>query len=245
MSTRAARRRPLLTSVAALGCVGALLVGCSGEADSDDATVATGTVVETDPTTDAADAGGEVTEDTQAAGEADASDPAQDPDASDTNGSCGEAEVDNPLTGETPIPVVFTSHDDTDGRYYYTPGDEQPDPCLGLDWVTLRGANGQDGVGPAGTAGATRAAVVLFAEGQMVTEPAPILARSIESVERIDDSTVRVNYAFYGDAPAAANENVPGSATFHWNGDEVEVTENSLPVELNDTAETLALTAVR
>ena len=55
---------------------------------------------------------------------------------------------------------------------------------------------------------------------------------------------MQVNYAFYSDAPAAANENVPGSATFHWNGDGVEVTENSLPVELNDTAETLDLTAL-
>ncbi|HIW91485.1 MAG TPA: LppP/LprE family lipoprotein [Candidatus Corynebacterium avicola] len=243
MKTRSFRRCPLLTSAAALGCVGALLVGCSGESDSDGDTEVTGTVVETESSSDAK-AGGEGAEDTEAAGESDASDPARDADATSTDDSCGEPEVNNPLTGDTPIPVVFASHDNTDGRYFYTPGDEQPDPCVALDWVTLTGANGQEGMAPAGTAGATRATVVLFAEGEMVTEPAPILARSIESVERIDEATVQVNYAFYSDAPAAANENVPGSATFHWNGDGVEVTENSLPVELNDTAETLDLTAL-
>ena len=239
MRTHASRRRSLLTSVATLGCVGALLVGCSGETDTDGAaTEVTGTVMESDPSSDT-DAGGEGPDSTESAEVSDASAPGQDPDA-----SCGDAEVVNPLTGGTPIPVVFTSIDDTDGRFYYTPDGEQPDPCMGLDWVTLSGANGQHDLGPAGTAGATRETVVLFAEGQMVTEPAPILARAIESVERLDDATVRVNYAFYGDQPAAANENVPGSATFHWNGDEVEVSGNSLPVELNDTAETLDLTAL-
>ena len=87
--------------------------------------------------------------------------------------------------------------------------------------------------------------MVLFADGELVTDPAPILARRIESVDRIDESTVRVNYAFHGDAPAVTNETIPGSATFHWNGMQVEVSDNTIPVELNEDAQTLELEAVR
>ena len=131
MRTHASRRRSLLTSVATLGCVGALLVGCSGETDTDGAaTEVTGTVVESDPSSDA-DAGGKGPDSTESVEVSDASAPGQDP-----NASCGDAEVVNPLTGGTPIPVVFTSIDDTDGRFYYTPdGDRSSSTTPRRPWT--------------------------------------------------------------------------------------------------------------
>ncbi|WP_235681126.1 LppP/LprE family lipoprotein [Tomitella gaofuii] len=78
----------------------------------------------------------------------------------------------------------------------------------------------------------------MFGDGQIVADPAPILARHIDSVDRIDGSTFRVNYAFY-DGPAAANRTTSGSATFHWDGSRVIVTGNTLPLKQNDVAEPL------
>lgn len=160
--------------------------------------------------------------------------------------TCEDDPVDIPLTGDAPIPVNFANSDVSDIFFHYTvDGDAEAalDPCTPLTWLELSGGNGtQEASNP--TAGSSRQTVALVADGELVTEPAPILARSIDSVDRIDNSTIRVTYGFYGDAPAATGETVPGAATFHWNGSEIEVSDNTVPVELNDTAETLDLGAV-
>ena len=151
----------------------------------------------------------------------------------------------NPLTGEQPIPIVFADSAATDGRFFYTPTEDAPNPCLPLSWVTLTGTRGQEGSGPGATAGSMAETVALFGDGTLITDPAPILARRIESVERIDARTIRVNYAFPTDRPAAENVTAPGSATFHWDGAQVTVSDNTLPAELNGTAATLDLSGVR
>jgi hypothetical protein len=150
--------------------------------------------------------------------------------------------VRNPLTGDQPIPVHFANTDNTDVAFHDTAMEGAPDSCTPLNWVKLAGTNGAGG--PGATAGSSRETVALFGDGQLITDPAPILAREIESVEQVDSRTIRVDYAFYTDAPAAAGESEPGSATFRWAGDQLEVIENTLLASQNDTAETLDLSGV-
>lgn len=215
MDTLSRHSRVLRTTVAALGCSALLLTGCTGQ---EDAPTATETV--TDTVTDTVEAS-----------------PAPD------DAACGEA-PENPLTGDVPVPVRFAqAPDNSDVFFHYSVSEDESDPCAPLSWVILNGGNGTT-ENPNGTAGSSRQTVVFFADGEVVTDPAPILARRIESVERVDDSTARVEYAFYTDAPAAADETAPGAATFHWNGSELEVSDNTVPVELNESAETLDLGAV-
>ncbi len=159
--------------------------------------------------------------------------------------ACAGTPAVNPLTGEQPIPIVFADSAATDGRFFYTPTEGAPDPCTPLSWVTLSGTRGQESAGPGATAGSMAETVALFGDGALITDPAPILARRIESVERIDASTIRVNYAFPTDRPAAENVTAPGSATFHWDGAQVTVSDNTLPAELNGTAATLDLSGMR
>lgn len=214
---------PLSTvpAIAVVSCAALMLGACSGDDDpSPTAATAPETVTETVTAT-----GGE---------------PPEVPDA-----SCADTPVDNPLTGQPPIPVRFADSGNSGSEgisFHYTVMDGGPDPCTPLTWVTLAGTNGKGG--PGATAGSTRQTVALLADGRLVTDPAPILARRIDAVEQVDDSTVRVDYAFFTDAPAVLNETDPGSATFHYDGTSVSVTENSLPLRQNDHSETLDLDAV-
>ena len=155
---------------------------------------------------------------------------------------CTDNPVTNPLTGDQPIPVRFANSDDADVRFDYTVMEGKPDPCTPLSWVKLAGTNGTGG--PGATAGSNREIVVLFGDGQLITDPAPILAGRIKSVEQVSDRAVRVNYMFYTDTPAAAGEMEPGSATFNWDGEQLKVTENTLPISQNETAEKLDLSGV-
>lgn len=231
------RARSLVAAVAVPAAAAVLLAGCSQQ---DDPATVTETAVHTatstvtgSPTETPTETETETTSSSSAA-----------PDCEEDSGKSG----DNPLTGDDPLPVRFAGEDsdgsgDSDVFFHYTVSEDEMDPCLPLSWVVLNGGNGtQDN--PNGTAGSSNQTVALFADGELVTEPAPILARYIESVDRIDDSTVQVNYEFLGDQPAAANETVSASATFHWDGSEVQVSDNSIPTELNDTAATLDLSSL-
>jgi hypothetical protein len=218
-------RRHQVAALVALAAVGALSAGCAGQ---DGSPTVTRTVTATAPST----------VETSRAPTSVAESP---PLARD--GRCRSTGVDDPLTGEEPVPVRSAGRPGETGYFHYAPPDESPDPCMPLSWVTLSGSNG-DRDSPAHTTGSFRQTVAFFADGTLVTEPAPILARRIESVDRVDDATVRVDYAFHTDAPAVMNETVPGSATFHWNGRQLVVSENTVPVELNDSAETLDLDSV-
>lgn len=214
----------------AAGCAASLLVGCSsddGAGESTETTV-TDTITQQPASTPS--------QPESATGRAPT------PDGGAGDGSCADAAVTNPLVGEQPIPVHFANVDDSDVSFYYTATEGQPDPCTPLSWVKLAGTNGAGG--PGATAGSDRETVALFGDGRLITDPAPILARQIESIEQVDDRTVRVNYAFYTEAPAVLNETDAGSATFHWDGDRLEVTENTLPASQNDTAETLDMSGV-
>ncbi len=231
--------RPALTGLVALGCTTALLAGCSQDDSPADGDSAGATVTATQTVTQPA---GDPTAPAQNTGRS----PAPDEGGGEVGGdtSCRNTPVSNPLTGDQPIPVRFADRpESTDINFYYTAGGEDIDPCMPLSWVTLKGHRGtsEDGA----TTGSMSETVALFADGQLVTDPAPILARRIDSVDRIDDSTVRVNYAFYTDAPAVVNESEPGSATFHWDGSRIIVTDNTLPIEQNQRAATLDLTGVR
>lgn len=212
---------PAVPALAVVSCAALMLGACSGDDDPSP----------TQPMTAAETVAETVTETVTETPET--------PDA-----SCADTPVDNPLTGQTPIPVRFadSSNFGSEGiSFHYTVMEGEPDPCTPLTWVKLAGTNGKGR--PGATAGSTRETVALFADGRLVTDPAPILARRIDAVERIDDSTVRVDYAFSTDAPAVLNETDPGSATFHYDGTSVSVTENSLPLRQNDHAETLDLNA--
>ncbi|WP_420098280.1 LppP/LprE family lipoprotein [Corynebacterium sp.] len=220
-------RRRHIAAVAALGCTAVLLTGCTQQ---DEAPTAIATVENTVTNTVEA-----TTEPETAA----TSTSAAEPSGTTTPETCEDEAVDNPLTGEEPLPVLV-AEESTDIFFHYTVTDDETDSCTPLSWMVLNGGNGTEENSNA-TAGSSRQAVALFADGELVTDPAPILARRIESVDRIDDSTVRVNYAFHGDAPAAADQNVPGAATFHSNGTQVEVSDNTIPVELNEDAQTLEL----
>ena len=228
-------RRHHLAAFAALGCTAVLLAGC---AQQDETPTETETVMNTVTNTVT-----NTVENTPAQDDGASSEAPAEPSGDATADACEDESVDNPLTGEEPIPVLVAEEETPDIFFHYTATDDQTDPCAPLSWVVLNGGNGT-AENSNGTAGSSRQAVALFAEGELVTEPAPILARRIESVDRIDDSTVRVNYAFFGDAPAAADQNTPGSATFHWDGSSVEVSDNTIPVELNESAETLDLGSV-
>ncbi len=157
-------------------------------------------------------------------------------------GQCSAAPVKNPLTGDKPIPVKFANTEGSKVGFHYTVVEGQPDPCKSLSWIKLAGTNGVEG--PGATAGSNRETVALFADGQLITEPAPILARRIESVDQLDYRTVKVSYAFAGDESAATNTTQPGSATFQWSGDKVEVVDNTIPASQNESAETLDLRSV-
>lgn len=224
-------RRHHVAAVAALGCTAVLLTGCTQQ---DETPTATETVMNTVTDT---------VEQTQAPDNGAPSETTAEPSGDATADACEEAAVDNPLTGEEPIPVDFAESPDTTGYFHYDSPSESPDPCMPLSWVTLSGSNGDDDR-PAQTTGSFNETVALFADGELITDPAPILARRIESVDRIDDSTVRVNYAFHGDAPAVTNETIPGAATFHWDGAQIEVSDNTIPAELNRSASTLNLDSV-
>ena len=234
-----ARAGTLRTAVAAFAGATLLLTACSqgdtadggsGTATDSPLTTVTETMpdqVEDAPSTDIA-SDDETSPDAETA-----TDEATEPE------ECESTPVDNPLTGENPVPVRFANSDATDSHFYYTPMSGEPDPCTPLSWVELAGTTGVGG--PGATSGSNHETVALFADGELVTEPAPILARSVESVERVDDSTLRVNYAFYNDKPAAANDFTPGSATFHWDGSDIVVSDNTLPEWLNENAATLVL----
>ncbi|MGN0097283.1 MAG: LppP/LprE family lipoprotein [Corynebacterium sp.] len=224
-------RRHHIAAFAALGCTAVLLTGCTQQ---DETPAETETVMNTVTNT---------VENTQAQDDGASSEAPADPSGDATTDACEDESVDNPLTGEEPIPAHFAESPESTGYFHYEAPSEAPDACMPLSWVVLNGGNGT-AESSNGTAGSSRQTIALFAEGELVTDPAPILARRIESVDRIDDSTVRVNYAFFGDAPAAADKNIPGSATFHWDGSSVEVSDNTIPVELNESAETLDLGAV-
>ncbi|MGP9724938.1 LppP/LprE family lipoprotein [Corynebacterium sp. AOP40-9SA-29] len=231
-----ARARSLAAVVAVPAAAAVLLAGCSQQ---DDPATVTETAVHTatstvtgSPTETAAETPTETETETTTSSSTAAPD-------------CEEDSGDNPLTGDDPLPVRFAGEDTDDSGVYfhYTVSEDEMDACQPLSWVVLNGGNGtQDNSN--GTAGSSNQTVALFADGELVTEPAPILARYIESVDRIDDSTVQVNYEFLGDQPAAANETVSGSATFHWDGSEVQVSDNSIPTELNESAETLDLSSL-
>lgn len=239
MSPSTAFPRPALTGLVTLGCATALLAGCSQDDSSADGDSAGATVTATQTVTQPA---GDPTAPAQNTGQPAAPDDNGDGTGEDT--SCQNTPVANPLTGDQPIPVRFAASPDmTDSAFYYMPKDGAPDPCAPLSWVTLSGTTGVGG--PGATSGSVHETVALFADGQLVTEPAPILARRIDSVDRVDDSTVRVNYAFYNDKPAAAGDFTPGSATFHWDGTQVTVTDNTLPMEQNQQAATLDLTVTQ
>ena len=153
--------------------------------------------------------------------------------------SCASTPITNPLNGTIPIPVRFADYDFSDSQFYYTPKETSLDSCVSLNWVLLSGTTG---VGkPGATSGSFHETVALIADGRLITDPAPILGREIASVDRIDDSTIRVNYLFYNDKPAAAGDFTPGSATFHWDGTQIIVSDNTLPLEQNEIAETLDL----
>lgn len=236
------RARSLAAAVAVPAAAAVLLAGCSQQDDPATVTetavhTATSTVTGT-PTQTASETPTETETETTTSSSSAA--PDCEADSGDSNGS-----VDNPLTGDDPLPVRFAGEDTDDSGVYfhYTVSEDEVDACQPLSWVVLNGGNGtQDN--PNGTAGSSNQTVALFADGELVTEPAPILARYIDSVDRIDDSTVQVNYEFLGDQPAAANVTVPASATFHWDGSEVQVSDNSIPTELNDTAATLDLSSL-
>lgn len=231
------RARSLAAAVAVPAAAAVLLAGCSQQ---DDPATVTETAVHTAmstvtgaPTETAAETPTETETETTTTSSSSAA-----PDCEADSG-------DNPLTGDDPLPVRFAGEDTEESGvfFHYTVSEDEMDACQPLSWVVLNGGNGtQDN--PNGTAGSSNQTVALFADGELVTEPAPILARYIESVDRIDDSTVQVNYEFLGDQPAAANVTVPASATFHWDGSEVQVGDNSIPAELNDTAATLDLSSL-
>lgn len=230
-------RRGRATTIAALGCSVVLLAGCAQQDEPEATETVTETGTETVISTSEPETTAPQTDTPETRTDnAQPGDPATDP----ATENCPQDPVNNPFTGDSPIPVDLANTSDSDIFFHYTAPAEGPEPCAALSWVELAGSNGTED-DPAGTAGSNNETVVLFADGDVVSAPAPILASNIDSVERVDDATVRVDYAFYGDAPAASGETLPGSATFHWDGSQVEVTENSIPLELNDTASTLNL----
>ena len=215
-------------ALAAACCIALLLGACSGD-DGSDAPQSTGvgTVTETVP-----ESSPEV-----------ADEPPQEPATETSDASCFEPATVAPLADRDPIPVRFADSDAAGIEFYPGAMEGEDAGCdLPLTWVKVSGSNGQGG--PGATAGSIRETVMLYADGQLVSDPAPILARRIDGVEQIDENTVRVDYAFYTDAPAVLNETDPGSATFHYDGTSVSVTENSVPLSQNDRAETLDLDAV-
>lgn len=220
-------RRKLLGAVGALSCATVLITGCS-QVDGQDPDTETVTTTEEN-----------VSPSPSAPDESDSAEGSSVP----SNDNCGESDVHDTFNGDSPIPVYFANMPSETGYFHYSISDDSVDPCLPLSWVVLNGGLG-DAESSNGTAGSSGQTVALFAYGQLITEPAPILARTIDEVERIDDSTIRVTYAFLGDAPATANQTEPGSATFSWDGNQIEVSDNTIPVDLNETAATLDLTSL-
>ena len=229
------RARSLAAAVAVPAAAAVLLAGCSQQ---DDPATVTETAVHT-ATSTVTGSPTETPTETETTSSSSAA-----PDCEQDSGESG----DNPLSGDDPLPVRFAGEDsdgsgDSDVFFHYTVSEDEVDACQPLSWAVLNGGNGTQDNSNA-TAGSSRQTVALFADGELVTEPAPILARTVESVERVDDSTVQVNYEFPGDGPVAADETVPASATFHWDGSEVQVSDNSIPAELDDSAETLDLSSL-
>lgn len=212
-------------ALAVASCAALLLGACSGDDESDaPQSTGVGTVTET-----VRESSPEVVEEL--------------PETTTESASCFDPTTVAPLADRDPVPVRFADSGVDDIEFHPGAMEGEDNGCdTPLTWVKVSGSNGQGG--PGATAGSTRETVMLFADGQLVSEPAPILARRIDGVEQIDENTVRVDYAFYTDAPAVLNETEPGSATFHYDGDSVSVTGKSLPLSQNDRAETLDLDAV-
>lgn len=175
-------RRKVLSAVGSLSCATLLIAGCS-QAGGQDPETETVTTTEENASPPAPDESGS----TEGA-----------PVPTDPN--CEESDPSEALSGDSPIPVDFANMQSETGYFHYNISDDAVDPCIPLSWATFNGGLG-DEEGSNATAGSSRQTVALFADGQLITEPAPILARTIDEVERIDDSTVRVTYAFLGDEP--------------------------------------------
>ncbi|MGD7002308.1 LppP/LprE family lipoprotein [Corynebacterium halotolerans] len=79
---------------------------------------------------------------------------------------------------------------DPEAFYTFSIAEDQFNPCADLSWVVLEGS--LDGTAGRGGADTSREAVVFFHRDQLITEPLPFLVRSVASVERVDDSTVRL-----------------------------------------------------
>lgn len=100
--------------------------------------------------------------------------------------------------GDTPDSVNPVA----DVFYHFQIGENGYDSCAELSYVVLNGSNG-NAAGSAGTGSSIADAVVLFHQGEMITNPAPFEMKTVEEVSRISDAEIKVHYGHAGGATAA------------------------------------------
>lgn len=131
-----------------------------------------------------------------------------------------------PYTAAHRVPVTG----DGDTFYSFDVADNRFDPCAELSWLVLTGSLTNAG-GTGGTGGLLGDAVVFFNGDQLITEPQPFMTRSVESVQRTGEDTVRVVHGHQG---GAAAEGVTGTypSTHTWNGSSLDSDITQLPAEM-------------
>lgn len=117
-----------------------------------------------------------------------------------------------------------------DLHYHFQIKDNGFDSCRALSYLVLEGSNG-DVERSFGTGGSIADAVVLFADGELITSPAPFEMKTVESVARLSDSEIEVHYGHAGGATA---EGVTEYHTFRFFlEDGVLSGAGSLPAEID------------
>lgn len=104
------------------------------------------------------------------------------------------------------------SVDPASGYFYFQLGQNGYNSCSELSYAVLNGSNGDD-TGPAGTGSSIADALVLFHHGELITNPAPFEMKTVESVERISDSQLEVEFGHAGRSTA---EGVTDYFTFNF-----------------------------
>ncbi|WP_080793403.1 LppP/LprE family lipoprotein [Corynebacterium pacaense] len=88
-----------------------------------------------------------------------------------------------------------------DDYIYFQIKDNGYDSCADLSYVVIEGSNGS-GQGPAGTGSSMAEAVVLFHNGELITNPAPFEMREVTAVSRSGDGDIDVVFGHAGGATA-------------------------------------------
>lgn len=96
--------------------------------------------------------------------------------------------------------------------YHFQVGENGYDSCAPLSYLVLNGSNG-DAERSAGTGAAIADVMVLFVNGELVTQPAPFEIKRVESVTRLSDSEIQV---VYGHAGRSTAEGITEYYTFNF-----------------------------